>query len=219
MLDIQASEVMFAIDNTLLTLEHVTGVSSHINNADDLPKAFNEVAVRVPLVIQTLTVVKSHVQGEEREEKFCQDVKHSVDECNGRALRLKEIFSKVLQPNDTPRMERYRSAARGRDGQVEVLMKLMLENMLTIAKYLAILGLTTVQVNELEVAIQDISALPSSLPEEGIPYSFYNYGLGHQNVNTGTGDQNNNTGAGYQFNGNSFFLLEEAKYWEAYMLF
>jgi hypothetical protein len=80
-------------------------------------------------------------------------------------------------------------------------MKGMLEDIKLLVSNQAVKAITEAEVEKLVKAIEEMSAMPPSLPEDSPGNSINNYGFGTINANTGIGTQNNNTGSGKLFIG------------------
>lgn len=200
-----ASQALIAIRGAISTLNNTSEMCADLDDAgQDLPEAFHEVAKVIPLVEHTLETIKIHIQTKKTKDETQDDrdayehIGMLATECNGRATRLQSIFGKVIPSDDTPLMERYRSAA-GKGGRVELLMKAILEDVLVLAKDPVV---SQDEVEGLRAALETIMNLPPSLSEDtGVAHAIYNYGSGPQSIHLGTGDQNINTGPAPQFNG------------------
>ncbi len=199
-----ATKALIAIRGAISTLNNTSDICVDLDDADqDLPEAFHGVAKVIPQVQGTLETIKNHIQERKIKDEVqadrdaYQNISKVATECNGRAARLQDIFGKVIPSDGTPLVERYRSAA-GTGGRVELLMKRILEDVLTLAED-PFVGPD--QVERLQAALETIKTLPPSLPEETGAHVFYNYGSGPQSIHLGTGDQHINTGSAPQFNG------------------
>ncbi|KAK3346562.1 hypothetical protein B0T25DRAFT_552316 [Lasiosphaeria hispida] len=199
-----ATQALIAIRGAISTLNNTSDVCADIDEAeDDLPEAFHEVAKTIPLVEHTLQTIKGHIQSRKQKDETQEDrdayqeITDVANECDARAGRLEKICGKVIPSDETPLMDRYRSAA-GKGGRVELLMKGILEGVIALAKEPFV---SEDQAKALREALKIISKLPPSLQEENGAHAFYNYGSGPQSIHLGVGDQNINTGQAPQFNG------------------
>lgn len=164
------AEVVGLIAATLEIIETVKNVYNGLRDAEHLPQAFREVVERLPLVQKTLEVVERHMESidSDAEKMACQAMKVVVDNCKAKAKRLEEIFSFIVPSDDTPRFERYRMVVRrlGKENKVEVLAKEMMNDARLLAENRAVQAATQAQIAQLYQAIEDLSQLEPSLPDE-----------------------------------------------------
>ncbi len=100
------------------------------NDATGLPEAFREVAKNLPLVEDTLRLVKDSV-----DEKTCTVINPVIKTCEVKAGSLKKLFDEVVPKEGAKRMERYVKALRslGKGSRVEDLMGEILEELQLLA--------------------------------------------------------------------------------------
>ncbi|PQE17052.1 Kinesin light chain 3 protein [Rutstroemia sp. NJR-2017a BBW] len=98
------------------------------------------------------------------------------------------MFRKVVPQDNTPRLERYRLAVNilANGNRVEILMKGILEDLIK--------------------AIEEMSTMLPSLPEDMPGNSIISYGSGTINANTGLRCIYNNTSSGKQFNADNQYF-------------
>jgi hypothetical protein len=167
-------------------------------DADDLPRAFHDVAKTLQPAQEALQAVKGHIdkrQGNSSGEQSS-DEQGAAEIIRTKARTLCDIFHEVVPviPSEScPRRFRYQSAAKGE--AVEVLMKEILKKILIIAKEPV---LNEAQIKTLNEALDMISDIRPSLEEDNKTHSFNNFGSGPQSINLGHGPQNINTGPGPQ---------------------
>jgi len=197
-------EIIGIISGIITVLDATTKVYSAATDVSGLPPAFRDVSKRIPLIQDTLRAAETRLNKCDQAEDFYKAMKFTLECCKDKAERLQKIFQTVTPRDGTPRFERYVQATRtlGKGNRVETLMKGILEDVQLLTGNHAVKAATEAQVKELQNALQEISAIPLSLPEdEPSSYTFYNSGEGRINVNTGGAPQNNNNSSGYQFNG------------------
>jgi hypothetical protein len=197
------AEIIGLISGIITILDTVTKLYNNFKDATDLPPAFREVAQKLPLIQDILQTAERHLDDSNPDDESCQAITHIVELCKDKAQRLVAIFQEVSPQPDSSRLERYIRAVKtlGKANRVESLMKGILEDVQLLAENRAIQGATEAQVGKLVEAIQELSSMPPSVPDEGFPHTYYNSGSGPQNINRGDGVQNNNTGSGQQFTG------------------
>ncbi|KAH7175989.1 hypothetical protein EDB81DRAFT_771653 [Dactylonectria macrodidyma] len=203
------AEVIGLISGITAIIETITKVYSSLKDANNLP-AFREVLERLPLVRDTLRTAGEHVGGN-ADEHSCQSIKKILEKCRDKAERLETILKEVAPSEDTPRFERYRMAVRrlGKGNQVEVLTKEMMEAVRLLVENHVVKAATEAQVAQLLKAIEDLSAMEPSVPDEDSSVTYNHYGQGGQNILAGSGSQYNNTGEGKQYNAQTMHFARD----------
>ncbi|EXK77349.1 hypothetical protein FOQG_17942 [Fusarium oxysporum f. sp. raphani 54005] len=171
-------EVVGLISAIIGIVETIGKVSKALKDAKDLPQAFREVADRLPLVQDTLQTVENHISND-ADEATCQAIAAVLEKCHKKALQLEELFNAVSSSDNTSRMKRYALAVKnlGKESRVELLAKGMMEDAHLLALNHAAQAATEAQVAQLSEAIQELSNIEPSLPEEdGISQTHYGSG-------------------------------------------
>ena len=113
--------------------------------------------------------------------------------CEDNAKKLKDIFEKVVPEEHAHWLERYRKAVQAvmpnKKRKVEDLMKDILEKLQLLHTNQFYKVVTEKRSADLEGAIQQLSELSPSLPDDEGRYT--HYGSGSMNVNPGGGTQHN----------------------------
>lgn len=190
-------EVIGLISAIVSIIDGASKLYSTIENTNYLPKAFREVAQRLPLARDTFQTIEGRLQKYDVSGDTYTAIKPTVESCKDRAERLRNILQDMAAQPDTSRVERYRLAIRrlGKESKVEELMKGMLEDVQLLAANQAVKAVEEEKIDELMRAIQALSKVPPSMP--GDP-TFTHHGTGDQINNTGSGTQNINKGKGQQ---------------------
>lgn len=181
------------------------------HDAAGLPRAFREVSVRMPLVLEILSKAEGQLKNGKVKESTCQAVRPVMEQCKLKAEKLSALFKEVLPGEDASRFERYQKAARtlGKGGRVEELMMGILTDIQLLAENRSMGAATEEQFEQLLSAMEEIKKLDPSLPEESSSVNVSHTGSGHnlvaagsatQPVNFGSGPLNNWTSAGGAFN-------------------
>ena len=194
----EAFAVLGAISSIIAIVDGTKQVYDAATNAQGLPKAFREVAARLPLVHTILVLAKQNIEGDAHKE-FFDGAKDVVEGCKDKAKKLEELFQKVVPTDGASRAERYRLAVKslGKGSRVETLMKEMLEDVQLLAINHSMATITDTQVKEVDDAIKEVAALPPSIPEhpiEGISFTATHSGSG--SINQAQRDQFSNSGSG-----------------------
>ena len=160
-------EVIGLVSGIIAIVGATVKVYDAATNASGLPEAFRHVATRLPLVHETLQTVSGYLNTADPDVAFCKGIKPVLEGCADKATRLKTIFEKVVPQADASTMERYLLAARtlGKGDTVESLMKGILDDIQLLTGNRVTKLATEAKIAELiRTALQDVSAIPSSLP-------------------------------------------------------
>jgi len=166
------AEVIGIISSVIAIINATAKIYNAANDASGLPQAFRDVATRLPLVHETLQTVSRHLNTSNPDENSCKAISPILQRCENRATQLEKMFKDVIPQADASRMERYLLAARslGKGATVESLMKGVLEDTQLLASSRVMELATEASVAALiRRAIEEVSAIPSSLPEGTIP--------------------------------------------------
>ncbi|KAJ4247081.1 hypothetical protein NW762_013219 [Fusarium torreyae] len=160
-------EVVGLIGSIVGIVQFIGEASKAIKNAKDLPDAFQEVGDKIPLVRHTLHNVEKHIDDEAGQGAY-QDIKTILESCNEKGRQLERIFDAVAPSGKTSRIKRYALAVKilGKGKLVEVLAKGMIEDVHLLVLNHAARAATGDQIAKLANAIQKLSDIEPSLPEE-----------------------------------------------------
>ncbi|OAP54477.1 hypothetical protein AYL99_11578 [Fonsecaea erecta] len=207
----EASLVIGLISGVISIVSAIRSTYDAVKDKDNLPEAFRDVARRLPIVQETLNAAKAHIQ-DNQSDKTSEGVKAIIKACESKAQKLNALFQKVAPQEEDSRADRYLKAVRnlGKGGRVEVLMKGILEDMQLLAGNGVVKLASEAQLRDLKAAIEEISALKPSIPDEEFPDSsnvFNQYGAGHM-FNAIGGKNLYNLGDGNQFQGENLYFGE-----------
>lgn len=173
-------EIVGLITTTIEIIDAIIVIYDGLKDAKALPEAFREVMGRLPLVETTLRIVEKSIRDDVGEE--AQAMRTVLEQCKAKAENLKEIFKAVAPPEDSEArfLQKYRSIVKrlGKGNKVEVLGKGMMEDVQALAGNRAVKAATQDQISELQVAIEELSGLSPSLPDDGAVTQNH-YGSGH----------------------------------------
>jgi hypothetical protein len=206
----EAITVLGLISSVITIIETSRDLYDAASSVEGLHEAFRAVSQNIPLVLNILRDCKKVQEQTDRDYSLTTDAdqKREVEEssraveplikaCQENAKRLQEIFEKVVPDDDASWVERYKKAAHavmpGKKRKVEDLMKEILEKLQLLHTSRFFKG-ENEQKNEkkskeLETAINQLSELPPSLPEDEGRYS--HHGSGAMFINPGLGTQHN----------------------------
>jgi len=164
-----------------------------IENTGDLPETFREVGRRLPLAEDTLKTLEENIRNSKLDVKIYTNV---IRSCNEKAEGLLRILKEVAAQPDASRVDRYRLAVRrlGKESKVEHLMKGLLEDIQLLASNQSVKIVGDSSMNELVVAIEELSRAPPSAPDGPV---ITHWGVGDQITNSDSGIQNINKGSGH----------------------
>jgi len=194
-------EVIGLISAAISIFDAVTTLFDAIKDAQGLPQAFREVAARLPLVQDVLQTVAKQVNKSHIDDGSYEAMKTLLESCKSKASALETVLQKTISPPEASRLERYYLAVKslGKGNRVEILMKGILQDMQLLVGNNALKAASESQVQTLLTAVEELSTIPPSAPDEDGSHIYLNYGSGPQAINN-DGTQNINTGSGHQFN-------------------
>lgn len=181
----EALAVLGVIASIISIIDGTKQVYDATTSAEGLPKAFREVAGRLPIITNTLGAAEQCIKEGVVSEASYKGVKQVIQACQDKATKLDGLFRKVIPGDNASRRERYLSAVRtlGKGNEVEKLMKGMLEDVQLLAGEHNMKIASNTQLEKIVKAISDVSAIPTSVPENGFqePSFTANYsGSGNQ---------------------------------------
>jgi hypothetical protein len=209
----EAILVLGLISSIISIVDGTKQVYDAVTNTQGLPKAFREVAARLPIVQTILSSAKRHIEEGVADEDSYKGTKDVVEGCKKKARKLDELFQKVIPADSASQVERYLSAVRtlGKGSRVETLMKGMLEDVQLLAINHGMTTMTDTQRKEVAEAIKEVAALPPSIPEHAIEGTGFtaihagsgpiNQAQGHQYINPGSGQIYHAQSMNFSYNG------------------
>ncbi|KAE9368986.1 hypothetical protein N431DRAFT_428679 [Stipitochalara longipes BDJ] len=126
----EAILVMGVISSIISIIDGTKKVIDAAKDAKGLPKAFREVAERLPIVTNILGSAKQHIESGDVNEEMCKGVKDVVEACEKKVKNLDRLFRQAIPAEGASRLETYSLAARtiGKGRKLEILMKGILED-------------------------------------------------------------------------------------------
>lgn len=201
-------EAVGLISGSITILETIEKLYNGIQRWNDALPAFQTAAQQLPLAHEILRTVERRINESNPDDEMCKALKTISIPCKEKCTRLETIFQKVAAKPDASRLQRYYSAVRqmGVENRVEILMRDILKDVQLMAGNHAVQAATEEQLSQVAKAIQRLTDVPSSLPEEKSPHTYINKGPGPQNINSGEGRQSNNFGQGKQYNAEKMYF-------------
>ncbi|KAF5966849.1 hypothetical protein FCOIX_12286 [Fusarium coicis] len=199
-----ATTVTALISSTITTLEAATDYYNVVKDDKVLCEPFHESGRGLLLVGKALQVAKTKLGGRDLAGDP-QSAMDSLKECNANAELSKNIFNAVAESPETSRFGRYKEVVRqeGKGRPVEVLMMGMMNYVCALAENGAIRAGMEDQINALRGAIEKLSKMEASVPDERSSGTFAQYSSGDQ-LNAPGGTVNKSTGSGNHFPGATF---------------
>lgn len=163
-------EVIGAISAVIGIVDASIEVYRNVRQDVKLPDTFHVVGRRLPIIRDTLDTCKSHLQPiqDSLPADVCKALEETLEGCKERAKTLRGIFEDVLPAENDRWKERYSKILKrlGKGNKVEELMVSITEDVQLVVNHHAVKSAKPEQMSELEKIVQEIKALPSSLPEE-----------------------------------------------------
>ena len=191
---VEAFAVLGTIASIITIIDATQQVYDSARDAQGLPQAFREVAERLPIIRTTLASAQQSIDDQSLDEGAYEGVLQLAEACKEKAEKLDSIFHQACPSQGASDLERYYKAVKilGKGHKVEDLMRRMLEDVQLLACERGLRTATGVQQEQVLQAIQDISILPPSVPQEVLQETSYaasNYGLGTQHIAQGDASQ------------------------------
>lgn len=186
-----------AIASIMAIVQTLSSSYNAIKQLKGLPKAFKEVGQQLPLVKETLDIVRQQIQASSLPDATRKAMDPSIRECQGNINALNDIFQDIEKKNDKKTTEwaalvnTYRTMLLrlGKAHRVETLMQSMLNSLKALAIHQLFMVATKAQVGKLEAAIRELSEVEPSLPDSDFEAGTSNFG---QSIGSG--------GSGNMFN-------------------
>ncbi|KAK3302953.1 uncharacterized protein B0T15DRAFT_402363 [Chaetomium strumarium] len=182
-----------------------------VDNASGLPKSFQDVFARLPLVQSTLEAAAAGIaEEEEAGDNLASDRSRAalgkvLESCRDKAAALNKILRAVMPTAGAKRMERYLKAIKTTPNadKVENLMDGILRDMQVLTVSQVVNAPIRSQMKELIAAIERMEVERTDDGSCAPAVSLYSAGSGSQYVHSGRGDQNVVAGHGVQITGKS----------------
>ena len=203
------AEVVSLISAIISIIDASLQLYEAVNNASGLPKSFRDVAVRLPLVQDTLETARTGLTREEDEPSTRSRVALTkvLESCRDKVVAANAMLQAVMPATGASRMKRYYKAFKTipKGDKVESLMEGILGDLQVLTSSYAVKAATQARIERLIVAVRGGERL--NVVDDGGGTSpavdLHNLGLGSQYVHTGHGNQNVADGRGIQINGAS----------------
>jgi hypothetical protein len=163
-----------------------------------LSETFKAVGRRLPVILDTLQTCKSHLEPIEDTipSDVCEALEKTLEACDDKAGRLRQIFEKVIPGENEAWKKRYVKVIRrlGKGNKVEELMALITEDVQLVVNHRAVQSAKPEQNAELKNIVKEMKSIQPSILEEESRAMTFDSGGGAQtnNVNSGSGQQINN---------------------------
>ena len=84
----------------------ISRVKEYGENARDLPKTFRDIQTELPLIVHTLSEIRTRISDGQVPEERCKALKVVLGNCEAKLAELKIIFEKVLPQDNASKGER-----------------------------------------------------------------------------------------------------------------
>jgi hypothetical protein len=198
------ADITSLISSTIDILNASTENYQTIKDNKGLREAFHEAGRALHVVEEALQTARIQLDGRGLAENS-QSAMTSLEACNTKAKLSESISKNVAQAPETARFERYKAAVQqqGNGKTAEALALGMMKDVCDLAENDTIKAEMEHHVHRLHDAINKLSKMEPSVPNESSSNNFNAYGDSRQ-FNTLRGTQNNNSGSGNQFPGATF---------------
>ena len=201
----EAFAVLGVISSIIAIIDQMKKAYDASTNRRALPETFREAVGRLPIVRATLESAKQPFEKGEPDEASCKGVMQIVEACQSNVQKLDEILQKTMPGDGASFLDRYYKTftVLGKGNKVEELMERILKEVQLLAGEHCMRIATASQQTPIAQAITDLSALPSSVPDEIIQDSGFaanNFGYIGTQANAPRGniglDKQYNSGGG-----------------------
>ncbi|KAK5056856.1 hypothetical protein LTR84_012388 [Exophiala bonariae] len=164
----EAALVLGLISASISTIDAAKKVYDAVHDAAGLPRAFREMAVRMPLVLAILRKAERQLKNGKVEESMLRAIHPLVEHCKLKSDKLSTLLREALAGEDASRFERYQKAIRtiGKGGRVRELMVGILTDIQLLAENRSMGAATEDQFEQLLHAIEDIKKHDPSFPDD-----------------------------------------------------
>ncbi|KAB8209224.1 hypothetical protein BDV34DRAFT_232507 [Aspergillus parasiticus] len=198
-------ELLGVLSAVITVLDATTTLYQRARKDIRLSETFEVAARRLPVLLHILQTFKSTLEPlkDSLSSDVCQALEETLNNCEEKARRLSEIFTKVLSgPTDSfSWRQRYSKIVHrlGQRNKVDLLMIAITQDVQLLVNCESIGSVTPSQNTELETILNEMKDhCDTTLLEDGFSLSFHSSGAQNNNVNSGNGQLN--TGSGQQIN-------------------
>jgi hypothetical protein len=205
------AELIGIISGIVSLAEASIKIYQAVESTSGLPRSFQDVFARLPLVQNTLEAAAAGIaEEEEASDNVASDQARAalgkvLESCRDKLVALNNILRTVMPTPGAKRMERYLKAIKTipNADKVENLMDGILRDMQVLTVSHVVNAPIRSQIKQLIEAIERLEVGRSNDGSCAPAVSLYSAGSGSQYVHSGRGDQNVVTGHGVQINGQS----------------
>jgi hypothetical protein len=161
----EASLVLGLISSIIQIITAAKDVYNAANDASGLPRAFHDVANKLPIILVLLKQADEFANRPGVNVETCEAFRRILEPSKRRSQELHEIFTKVIPKGNSSWVERYSSAVRklGKGGRVENLIEEILRDMSLFSAYFAFPEATE---RALLTALEEMKSMDTSLTDK-----------------------------------------------------
>lgn len=158
----EASLVLGIISSIIAIIDATKKVYDAANDVNGLPKAFRNVAAKLPIVLIILREAAEYIEKSDVDQETRDVFQEVLNRCERSASKLRGMFEKVIPKEGASRFDKYFTAAKslGNGSRVEDLVKDILKEINLLS---ACFSFATQR--RLESALEEVSMIEPSLPD------------------------------------------------------
>ncbi|KXG49760.1 uncharacterized protein PGRI_057280 [Penicillium griseofulvum] len=198
-------EIIGLISGVITLIDASVTIYKALESGPGLPSSFRDSAARLPLIQESLTLVRENLDADPSSAASQAALKQVLDASTGRATALHDAFQAIVQPPGVSQWTRGLIAmkAKSKASSVDKLISGIMEDLQVLTANHAVKAATRAQVEGLVAEIkQKKEPIRQEDHEEAV--GFGRAGSNKQYVYTGVGNQNIASDKATQINGTSF---------------
>ncbi|KAH7191405.1 hypothetical protein BKA60DRAFT_201796 [Fusarium oxysporum] len=194
------AEIFSLVSSIITVIDASIQLFEAAEHASGLPLALRDAASRLPLVQESLVLARAGLQTSNGPKQSGSALYATLDACNGKAIRLHNLFETMIPLPGSSRVPRYFKAMRtiANANAVKLLLDEIASDISVLTLNHVVKAATKDQIDDLMREIKDAHDM-----DKDVSMIMHNTGCGRQYVKGGVGDQNIMTSTGMQINGPS----------------
>lgn len=194
------AEIFSLVSSIITVIDASIQLFEAAEHASGLPLALRDAASRLPLVQESLVLARSGLQTCSGSKQSVSALYSTLDACSGRAIRLHNLFEKMIPVPGSSRVPRYFKAIRtiANINAVKLLLDEIASDISVLTLNHVVKAATKDQIDDL---MREIKKSPDK--DKDVSVKIHNTGCGRQYIKSGVGDQIIVTSTGMQINGPS----------------
>ena len=142
----------------------ISRVKEYGEDAQDIPKTFRDIQTGLPLVVHTLSEIRTRVSTGQVPEKSCTALKGVLGDCKAKLAELKIIFEKVLPQDGASKAQRVWKGlvSLRQDRNVEEISQALWRSLQSLTLFHVVAAPTTQKIEALVEKTSKMDLTPSS---------------------------------------------------------